>query len=262
MSLAYKLWKIGSVLEEKDIEDAIKDSTEIKEGNEPDYVNIDFRFENGILKNIELNDNAISGKNMFFTKKTGGSGSGIYYLFPNLNIQNETLEKKFYQLIQTVNNIENCHFTDGDNKEYVDQIIKKYKEVELHLEEEALKYKLGEKRNGNDEKKLEKIRIKISDNDIKIDSIGQLLIDIFKVVLKYRKGNYWFWFSIDGKSFCDLMPEIWINWFKSPAIKDKNVKNIEGYDAFTNKITEIGYRPEIKVFSYDNYHDNLKIQDK
>ncbi len=260
MSLAYKLWKIGSVLEEKDIKDAIKESTEIQEGKEPDYVNIDFQFENMILKNVELSDYAISKENMFFTKKIGGSGSGIYYLFPNLNIQNETLEKKFYQLIQTINNINNSHFANGSNKRNVDQIIRKYEEVELHLEEEALKHTLEVKGNKKDEKKLEKIRKKISDNDITIDSTGQRLIDIFKVIIRYRKWNYWFWFSINGKSFCKLMPEIWDNWYQYPAIRDENAKKKEDYDSFTNEITEIGYRPEIKVFSYDNYHENLKFR--
>jgi len=224
MSLAYKLWKIGSVLEEKDIKEAIKDNPEIKEGRELEYVNVDFQFENGLLKNIELKDSSISKENMFFTKKIGGSGGGIYYLFPNLNIQNETLEKKIIQLINTVNHIKNCNFADGKNKEYIEQINLKCEDWKTELK--------------NSKKKPED--------------------KIVEKVLNYQKGNYWFWFSINRKSFSELMPEIWDNWYKSPAIKDENVKKKEGYDAFTNEMAEIDYRPEIKVFSYDNYHDNLK----
>lgn len=33
-----------------------------------------------------------------------------------------------------------------------------------------------------------------------------------------------------------------------------------GYDALTNTEGEIGYKPDIKVFSYDNYHDSLKYR--
>lgn len=226
MSLAYKLWKIGSVLEEEDIKKAIKDSTEIKEGNEPDYVNIDFQFENRILKNVELRDNSISGEKVFFTKKTGGSGSGIYYLFPNLNIQNETLEKKITQLINTINNIKDCNFVDSRNKEYIQQINLKCDDWKAIL------------KNGQKEF-----------ND-----------GIIEKILNYKKGNYWFWFSINGKSFYELMPEIWDNWYKSPVKKDEYAEKKEGYDFFTNGIAEIGYKPEIKVFSYDNYHKDLKFR--
>ena len=224
MSLAYKLWKIGSALEENDIKDAIKDSTEIKEGNEPDYVNIDFQFEDGILKDVELRDNSISGKNMFFTKKAGGSGSGIYYLFPNLNIQKASLEKKHInQLFNTINNIRNSNLTHERNRKYLEQMYLKCEELKLCLDKKAKS-------------------------------------EVIEEILNYKKGYYWFWFSINGKSFYELMPEIWDNWYKTPVRKDEYTNRKEGYDAFTNEITEIGYRPEIKVFSYDNYHDNLKFR--
>lgn len=226
MSLAYKLWKIGSVLEEEDIKNALRDNPETKDGNEVEFVNIDFQFENSILKNIELNDNSISKEGMFFTKKTGGSGSGIYYLYPNLNIQKETLEKKIIQLINTVNNIQICDFVNDNNKEYVKQISSKCDEWK------------GILKNGK----------------------KQTIDGIINKILSYKKGDYWFWFSINGKSFNEQMPEIWCNWYKSPVTIDENADSKEGYDVFTNEITKIGYRPEIKVFSYDNYHDNFKYR--
>lgn len=226
MSLAYKLWKIGSVLEKGDIEKALRDDGEANDGKETEYVNVDFQFVNGILKKAEIKDDSVSKEKMFFTKKIGGSGGGIYYLFPNLNIHDETLEKKLIQLINTVNNIKIYNLVDVKNKEYIEQINIKCNAWKTELK--------GSKKKSEDE--------------------------VINKLLNYPKGIYWFWFSINGKSFYELMPEIWDNWYKSPAIKDENAIKKEGYDAFTNEMTEIGFRPEIKVFSYDNYHDNLKFR--
>ena len=69
-------------------------------------------------------------------------------------------------------------------------------------------------------------------------------------------GIYWVWLSINGKTFYECMPEVWDNWYEKPVLRSKNAG--KGYDAFTNKEVEIGYKPEIKIFSYDNYHDSLK----
>ena len=54
------------------------------------------------------------------------------------------------------------------------------------------------------------------------------------------------------------MPEVWDNWYKKPAVATDNKKL--GYDAFTNKETEVGFKPEIKIFSYDQYHKNMKYR--
>jgi len=69
-------------------------------------------------------------------------------------------------------------------------------------------------------------------------------------------GIYWVWLSINGKTFYELMPEVWDNWYEKPVLRSKDAS--KGYDAFTNKEAEIGYKPEIKIYSYDNYHDSLK----
>lgn len=74
MSLAYKLWKIGSVLEKGDMEKALRDDGEANDGKETEYVNVDFQFVNGILKKAEIKDDSVSKEKMFFTKKIGGSG--------------------------------------------------------------------------------------------------------------------------------------------------------------------------------------------
>ena len=74
----------------------------------------------------------------------------------------------------------------------------------------------------------------------------------------FPKGNYWLWLSINGKTFYELMPEVWNNWYKEPAVANDNKKI--GYDVFTNKETEVGYKPDIKVFSYDQYHKSMEYR--
>ena len=56
MSLAYKLWKIGSVLSEDDIKKSIKVEPNFESDDEPNYLNIDFTFEKECISKITLND--------------------------------------------------------------------------------------------------------------------------------------------------------------------------------------------------------------
>ncbi len=86
MSLAYKLWKIGRTLTENEIMDSICDKAELQDGGALQFINIDFQISNYEVQNIVLSKNAISQQRLFFTKKIGGAGGGIYYLYPNLNI--------------------------------------------------------------------------------------------------------------------------------------------------------------------------------
>lgn len=103
MSLAHKLWKIGSVLTKEDIETTVRTDAGFKEGVEPVYLNINFKFENNSISNVVLDKNPVALNKLFFTKKTGGSGTGIYYLYPNLALQNEKPNKKIGQLKNTLN---------------------------------------------------------------------------------------------------------------------------------------------------------------
>ncbi len=61
-----------------------------------------------------------------------------------------------------------------------------------------------------------------------------------------------------AKPFLKLCPEVWANWYKSPVAPLK--EESQGYDVFTNKETIVGYRPEFKIFSYDQYHDSLNYR--
>ena len=45
MSLAYKLWKIGKVLEKEDLISSIQGKPESRNGYDPVYLNIDFSID-------------------------------------------------------------------------------------------------------------------------------------------------------------------------------------------------------------------------
>lgn len=73
----------------------------------------------------------------------------------------------------------------------------------------------------------------------------------------YLKNNYIIWLSIQGKAFYEMMPEVWKNYYESPFPKTA-IKS--GFDIFTNKETEIGYKTDFKVYSYDQYHKSLEYR--
>jgi len=155
---------------------------------------------------------------MFFSKRIGGAGGGIYYLYPNLQLklkEKESINSKFSQLLYTLKNSILC-FANEENQK-ISQIIFDF---------------LNDNPDHAAIKSLEEI----------------------------KGGVYWFWLSINGRSFPEMMPEIWTNWYNSPVTKLDEAGH--GYDAFTNKQTLVGYRPEVKIFSYDQYHDSLNFRVK
>lgn len=98
---------------------------------------------------------------------------------------------------------------------------------------------------------------------------SQVIIDFFdnrtddEVIASLNEikgGFFWFWISVNGQSLPEIMPEIWTNWYKIPANKLK--ESGVGYDIFTNQETLVGYRPEFKIFSYDQYHESLNYRVK
>ncbi|MEA3452422.1 MAG: hypothetical protein U9Q83_11045, partial [Bacteroidota bacterium] len=125
--------------------------------------------------------------------------------------------------------------------------------------------------NENNEKELSKLKkerkkldktLKIQINKLskieeKNKNVNEDLIKVLKEIVEYPKSNFIIWFSIDNKTFSDEMPEVWDNWFKTP-VEAENKKN--DYDLFTNKEAEIGYKTDVKVCSYDQYHDSLKYR--
>lgn len=245
MSLAYKLWKIGDALEEDDIRRSIIDKSNI---SDPNYFNIDFILENGKIVQLTTSEESVENDKFFFTKKMGGSGRAIYYLYPNLKLQKSDLSEKISLLINTTVFLFASKYSCDANKklcsrisQYLQDFNKYIDKVKLEIGKESLK--------PSEKKKLEESIKDITNWDPKLINLAELL-------LKKEKGNYIFWFSINGETFYKRMPEVWKNWFDNPAIESNEAK--EGIDFFTNEYTRVGYRPEIKVFSYDNYHESLK----
>jgi len=218
MSLAHKLWKIGSVLCEEEIKEVIQTDGTLSNGEQPSYVNLDFTINRDKILSLEIRPEAISKTKMFFSKKIGGAGSGIYYLYPNLQLkltEKDTIKDKLSLLVYTIKNSV-LGFANEENRTLSQFILDFLNDNSDHP---ALKA-------------LEEITV----------------------------GDYWFWLSINGRTFFELMPEIWTNWYKSPVTKLDEAAT--GYDAFTNKETLVGYRPEVKIFSYDQYHDSLNFRVK
>ncbi|MGA1871095.1 MAG: hypothetical protein ACMUJM_21385 [bacterium] len=257
MSLAYKLWKIGSVLTKEDIKSSIEDKGE--HNSDFLYFNIDFIVEDNKIKDIKTNENAISKDKMFFTKKIGGSGPGIYYLYPNLNLKKSILSDKVSLLVNTLSQTIK-KYSRPEISELCSILIEAIKHFDEHIERAKIKAEIELYQKENNINKLirkkadyEKLLSVLNKNEW-----NDALLRVSTILISKEKGDYWFWFSVNGNTFWELMPEVWENWYKCPVIKNDNAK--EGYDIFTNKLTEIGYRPEIKVFSYDNYHDSLNFR--
>jgi len=220
MSLSYKLWKIGSVLSQKDIKDVIKLNPDagFQDGDQPEYINLDFIIKNSAVVSLDLRKEAIFKDKMFFTKKMGGAGGGIYYLYPNLQLKlkkNESIKTKLFLLINTMKKSV-LSFSEGQNQKFSQAII---------------------------------------------DFFDNCPDDEVLAALDEIKGGYfWFWISVNGRSLPESMPEIWTNWYKTPVNKLK--ESGAGYDIFTNQEALVGYRPEFKIFSYDQYHDSLNYRVK
>ncbi len=69
MSFAYKLWKIGHTLTEKEIMDSICNKAEIEDGGGLQFINIDFQVLDNEIQDISYSKNAIDREKLFFTKK-------------------------------------------------------------------------------------------------------------------------------------------------------------------------------------------------
>lgn len=276
MSFAYKLWKIGRTLTEKEIMDSICDKAEVEDGDELQFINIDFQVLNNEIQDISYSKNAISREKLFFTKKIGGT-SNSYYLYPNLNIQPGLPKEKIQLLVNTMTN-SIAQFADKKNCEVTNLILAKISNINDYINKTYFEYleqnlrELKEKEEvEGDEKEIKKIEVKIKDAKKRITKAKKeykklkeiknwdnMLLILCRKIVVLASGNYWIWLSINRKTFYELMPEVWDNWYKKPAVANDNKKI--GYDVFTNKKTEVGYKPEIKIFSYDQYHESMKYR--
>ena len=216
MSLANKLYSIGKVVADKE---TIK-SLIVREPNTSiDYKTVAINFNTQGDKIIYDKISHNSCKNVFYSEKLGGSGSAIFYLYPNLLVHNSTLVEidkkkikgKFSQLIASLENIISYHYANNKNELILQSILEK-----------------------------------ITDKKV---------IDRLKT---YTKGDYLYLITVNNKSLFEAMPEIWENWFKSPAIPYKDLEPKKFYDFISTKEVEVGYNPDIGCYTVNNYNDKLK----
>jgi len=205
----------------------ITNESDIKEITEVDIeTREDFQSYETIVINYDSKNNQLSKftqniatLNTFFTKKIGGT-SNSYYLYPNLElIKEKNIYKKFLSLKHTfINSI--LIYSDESNRELAEKFLDKI----LNYDSDYLNLK------------------------------------------EFKQGNYFLILTVDKKSLTTLMPEIWKNYYNS-YVKTHIIKKIKKVDTpylkitndfFTNEKIECGYNPDIKFFTFDNYHDKLK----
>jgi CRISPR-associated protein Csh1 len=127
MSLAYKLWRIGKALKKDDIRKVFQTSpdTLVKAGDEPEYVNLDFKIDASGTAELKIKRSSVSKRDMFFTKTLGGRGSGYYYLYPNLVLKltdKQSLASKLFLLINTMKNSV-LEFSGEENKRLAQSVV-------------------------------------------------------------------------------------------------------------------------------------------
>ncbi|MBU0992176.1 MAG: TM1802 family CRISPR-associated protein [Proteobacteria bacterium] len=276
MSFAYKLWKIGQVLTDDDLWNAMLDSGDHSGESDLQYINIDFTLSGDTIDCIDLKKSSISSDRLFFTKKIGGT-SNSYYLYPNLNLQKSLVKDKIQLLVNTLK-YGMLNYVGDHNRKTVESVlseiegIKKYidrAESEMvlsdlikhrdRLNEEATRCDGGknDKEIVKAEKDIRKAGKKVQASIAALETWNKQLLKICSELVVQPKGEYWIWLSINGETFYELMPEIKENWFREPVFSSDLKK---GFDAFTNIETDIGYKPEVRVFSYDQYHDSMNYR--
>jgi len=96
MNLAYKLYKIGQLASQEEIKEII----EVTEFKKSDHRTIQVDFYNN---KVAINLNAVDSRRTKFTQKIGGSGKGIFYLYPNFEYQKKDLYEMFKtQVLNTI----------------------------------------------------------------------------------------------------------------------------------------------------------------
>jgi len=285
MSLAYKLWKIGSVLSEDNIKKSIKVEPDFELGDELNYLNIDFAFEKDSISKITLNKKLIKKDNktdkLFLTKKIGGSGIGIYYLYPEIYIQKSkpisceiknnkpkisnkllllknTIEKSILNLCNS-NNCQRIQIIKNELNEL--QYLSDYAIIELMVTSNKKNLETVDKpkEKNSIEKKITVFEKYLQELQKQKDNKNwnSKLFSVLQDIVKLQKDNYLIWLSINGQTFYEFMPEVWGNYYKNPFVEPNTQ---QGFDIFTNEKTEIGYKTDFKVFSYDQYHDSLNYR--
>ncbi|MBN1798041.1 MAG: hypothetical protein JW822_05675 [Spirochaetales bacterium] len=270
MSLAYKLWEIGSVLTKDDIKNALQEQIDFTNDIEPIYLNIDFNFDNDKYKSMDLSYDAIPKDKLFISSKIGGT-SNAYYLYPNIIVKNS---KPIERLGLLENTLEygTIQFCNENSTKLIKTILSQITKLKEHSQRSDLEVNSKNletmlcKKNYKNEKEKRSIQKEINNDKKELGKLlnkfkgnwSEKLLKFLTPIAKLSKNSYIVWFSINGKTFYEIMPEVFDNWFNDPFIKDDEIKS--GFDVFSNNETKIGYKPDVKVFSYDQYHKSLKYR--
>jgi len=215
MSFASKLYDIGKSLTKSDVQSMVK----LEPKTDANFIIINFSLDNkNNFKKFSIHNNAIASDKCFFTQKVGGSGSGIYYLYPNITFEKDVPVK----------------ITKG-------KVSGKYK-----LIINTFSNMLSLVNNGS---------IPILKNVSNALETPELI----EQLQEYKKSDYFMIITINGKTLYELMPEIWDNYYIQPCIAHNKLE--PGLDAMSGTWHEsIGFNPNVKIFTMDNYHDSLKFR--
>jgi len=223
MSLANKLYEVGKSITDKEV---IESLIRREPDTSIDYhtVAINFTLDNGVICYDDVLNN--SCENVFYSEKLGGSATAIYYLYPNLIVRKETLIK-----------------------------VEKDKKGEIKLKGKFSQF-IATLENILDSHYAN------SHNELYLKAILEQITakEVIEKLQKYAKGDYLYLITINNQSLFEVMPEIWDNWFASPAAPFTDMPTKTFYDYITSREEEIGFNPDIGCYTVNNYNDKLKYR--
>lgn len=189
--------------------------------------------------------------------KTDIDPSNYTALIINFDIKNDEIYKNPTLLVKSLDNYETFftkaiggrgsgYFYLYPNFEYQNEgdLYKKFKNTAATFEKSVLVF--ANKKNQNLAKPVFEYIKNYKDDELNLKG--------------FEKGNYLLVFTINNKTIKELMPEILINFTQNCAFLHSDVKPEKSIDFITQKEELCGYNPDIKFFTFDNYHDKFKDQ--
>lgn len=182
------------------------------------FLLLDFVFDNDNYLEMRIVTQNIKTE-FFLTGSIGGRGSGYFYLYPNLIFENKVDKKGKPEIEKKLEQFINT-LNNYLDKGYTEQIAK----IEAMVK--ALK----------------------TDAD-KFLSLAE------------EKKEYLFAILVNSKSLFERMPEILTKYLENPVSEfSKGNRSLKrtGKDFISGKKTTIGFNPDVKIFTLDNYDDSHK----
>ena len=239
MNLAYKLYKIGQLASQEEIKEII----EVTEFKKSDHRTIQVDFYNN---KVAINLNAVDSRRTKFTQKIGGSGKGIFYLYPNFEYQKKDLYEMFKtQVLNTIKKSIMLYANDEHKKlaKSVLHYIQDYDKDILDLKgfEEGNYFFIVTIGGQTFFELMPEV----------LDNYLESMIDIF--TRKINKKEYEQLLQIDPK-------KVYYEAAKSNKKEYYEILFQDSLDFITHEKIRCGYNPDIKFFTMDNYDDALKPQ--